>query len=177
MPAFLRKDFKSVNNSAAIKADYRGQTTQVDKILYREERSVYESLNRFHPMIEPMIAWLVETGSPNFVIQYTVNPAARAAINEPPRAFTAPSLPNVREVPVPLIIAPRITKIPQISAAVVNRTIRLPTAVPKTFAASFAPSDQPRNRPPVKKIIIVGSITISYFRKIIIYISMLLDHK
>ena len=177
MLTFLTKDFASVNNSAAIKADNRGQTTQVDKIFNREERSVYESLNRFHPMIEPIIAWLVETGRPNFVIQYTVSPAARAAINEPPMAFTAPSLPNVREVPVPLIIAPRITKIPQISAAVVKRTIRLPTAVPKTLAASFAPSDQPRNRPPVRKIIIAGSVTKSYFRKIILYISMLLDHK
>ncbi|GIT04469.1 MAG: hypothetical protein CM1200mP28_17280 [Deltaproteobacteria bacterium] len=107
MLTLLTKNFASENNSAAIKADSRGQTTQVDKIFNREERSVYESLNRFHPMIEPMIAWLVETGRPNFVIQYTVNPAARAAINEPPRAFTAPSLPNVREVPVPLNFCPK----------------------------------------------------------------------
>jgi hypothetical protein len=104
-----------------------------------------------------MMAWLVETGSPSFVIQRTVNPAANAAMNEPPSAFTAPSLPNVSAAPVPLKKAPRTTNTPQISAAVVNRTIRLPTAVPNTLAASFAPSDQPRKRPLLKNIRTVGS--------------------
>jgi hypothetical protein len=32
-------------------------------------------------------------------------------------------------------------------AAVLNRIILLPTAVPNTFDASLAPSDQPRKRP------------------------------
>jgi hypothetical protein len=40
----------------------------------------------------------------------------------------------------------------QTIAAVLNRTIRVPTAVPKTLAASLAPKDQPRNNPPKRKI-------------------------
>ena len=40
----------------------------------------------------------------------------------------------------------------QMTAAVENRTIRDPTAVPKTFAASLAPNAQPRNKPLVRKI-------------------------
>jgi hypothetical protein len=38
-------------------------------------------------------------------------------------------------------------KMLQHMAAVLNRIILLPTAVPKTFEASLAPSDQPRKRP------------------------------
>jgi hypothetical protein len=34
----------------------------------------------------------------------------------------------------------------------------VPTAVPKTFAASLAPRDQPKNNPPRRKTIIVKSI-------------------
>ena len=41
---------------------------------------------------------------------------------------------------------------------VVKRTMRVPTAVPKTFAASLAPSDQPRNSPLVRKKRTVRSI-------------------
>jgi hypothetical protein len=48
--------------------------------------------------------------------------------------------------------------------------------VPKTFAASLAPSDQPRNRPPDKNISTIGSVTNSSPGKIILYISVLLDH-
>jgi hypothetical protein len=43
--------------------------------------------------------------------------------------------------------APRMTKILQTRAAVLNFTIREPTAVPKTLDASLAPRDQPRNSP------------------------------
>jgi hypothetical protein len=39
------------------------------------------------------------------------------------------------------------TKILATIAAVLNRIIRVPTAVPKILAASFAPNDQPRNNP------------------------------
>ena len=81
-------------------------------------------------------------------------------------AFTAPSLPKVCAAPVPLTNAPRTTNIPQIIAAVVKRTILLPTAVPKTFAASFAPSDQPRKRPLLKKIRTVGSSKTILLKKI-----------
>jgi hypothetical protein len=47
-----------------------------------------------------------------------------------------------------------ITKMLQIMAAVENLTIREPTAVPKTFAASLAPSAHPRKSPLVKNITI-----------------------
>jgi hypothetical protein len=50
------------------------------------------------------------------------------------------------------------TKIPHTIAAVLNRTMRVPTAVPKTLAASLAPRDHPRNNPPRRKTIIVKSI-------------------
>jgi hypothetical protein len=60
------------------------------------------------------------------------------------------------------------TKMAQITAAVTNRTMRLPTAVPKTFAASLEPSDQPRNRPLERKMRIVASMSwcrpVSQFR-------------
>jgi hypothetical protein len=46
----------------------------------------------------------------------------------------------------------------QTTAAVLKRTMRVPTAVPKTFAASFAPKDQPRNNPPKRKIMMEMSI-------------------
>ena len=81
-------------------------------------------------------------------------------------AFTAPSLPKVCAAPVPLTNAPRTTNIPQIMAAVVKRPMRLPTAVPKTLAASFAPSDQPRKRPLLKKIRTVGSSKTILLKKI-----------
>ena len=85
-------------------------------------------------------------------------PAATHAAKAPGNALIAPNLPKVSVVPAPLIIAPRITKTLQIIAALVKLTIRVPTAVPKTFAASLAPSDQPKKRPPNKKIRIVISI-------------------
>ncbi len=83
-------------------------------------------------------------------------------------AFTAPSLPKVCAAPAPLTKAPRTTKIPQIIAAVVKRTMRLPTAVPKTLAASFAPSDQPRKRPLLKKMRTDGSSKIKLYKEKII---------
>jgi hypothetical protein len=43
--------------------------------------------------------------------------------------------------------APKTMKILQQMAAVRNRTILLPTAVPKTLEASLAPRDQPKNKP------------------------------
>jgi len=73
--------------------------------------------------------------------------AERAAMKAPGRVLIEPSLPRVWEAPAPLMTAPRITKMLAIRAAVEKRTIRLPTAVPKTLAASLAPSDQPKKRP------------------------------
>jgi hypothetical protein len=72
-------------------------------------------------------------------------------MNEPPSAFTAPNLPRVWAAPAPLYTAPRITKMLQSAAAVPKRIICVPTAVPKTLEASFAPNDQPRKRPLVRK--------------------------
>ena len=68
-------------------------------------------------------------------------------MNAPAWASTAPSRPSVSVVPAPLITAPRMTNAPHTSAAVVNRIMPVPTAEPKTLAASFAPSDQPRKSP------------------------------
>ena len=78
--------------------------------------------------------------------------AAKAVMNEPGRAFTAPSLPRVCDAPAPLTTAPRITKMEHRIAAVPNLTMRVPTAVPNTLAASLAPRDQPKNRPLQRKI-------------------------
>ena len=85
--------------------------------------------------------------------------AATHAENAPGNALIEPSFPNVSVVPDPLIIAPKITKTLQIIAAVLNCTIRVPTAVPNTLAASFAPKDHPRNSPPRRKTIINNSIS------------------
>jgi len=119
---------------------------------------VEDPVYKFHPTIAPTIACVVDTGNPNLVIIYTDKPAATHAAKAPGSALIEPSLLNVSVVPDPLIIAPNITNKLQTIAAVLNRTIRVPTAVPKTFAASFAPRDQPRNNPPVRKIIVSRSI-------------------
>ncbi len=73
-------------------------------------------------------------------------------MKEPGKALTAPSLPSVCDAPAPLMTAPRITKMLHSRAAVPNFTMRVPTAVPKTLAASFAPSDQPRKSPLHRKM-------------------------
>jgi len=61
-----------------------------------------------------------------------------------------PSAPHVALVPEPEITAPRIKNTLATIAAVLKRTIRVLTAVPKMLEASFAPSDHPRNNPPDK---------------------------
>jgi hypothetical protein len=66
----------------------------------------------------------------------------------------------VCEVPPPEITAPRITKIEQIIAAFRQVTIFVPTAVPKTLAASLAPRAHPKNKPLDKNSKMRGSITI-----------------
>ena len=86
-------------------------------------------------------------------------PAATQAAKAPGSAFMEPNLPKVSVVPAPLMIAPSIIKILHTIAAVLKRTIRVPTAVPKTFAASFAPKDHPRNNPPKRKIMMEMSIS------------------
>tara|TARA_B100002049_G_C15895838_1_gene297794 strand:+ start:314 stop:607 length:294 start_codon:yes stop_codon:yes gene_type:complete len=85
-------------------------------------------------------------------------PAATQAANAPGSALIAPNLPNVSVVPDPLITAPNMINKLQTIAAVLNRTIRVPTAVPKTLAASLDPKDQPRNNPPKRKITIAKSM-------------------
>src|SRR6056300_24445 len=102
---------------------------------------------------------VVETGKPALVIKYTEKPAAIQHAKAPGKALISPSLPIVSVVPAPLITAPRITKILQIIAAVLKLIILVPTAVPKTLAASLAPRDQPKNNPPNKNSMIVSSIS------------------
>ena len=57
--------------------------------------SVGEPTKKFQPIIAPTIACDVDTGILNLVIQYTVTAAARATVNEPPKAVTAPNFPRV----------------------------------------------------------------------------------
>ena len=106
------------------------------------------------------MAWDVETGRPPLVIIKTENPAERAVMKAPGRAEIAPSFPRVSVVPAPENKAPNKTQIEQIMAAVLHDTIFVPTAVPKTLAASLAPRAQPRKSPLDKKIKTKGSIAI-----------------
>ena len=131
-----------------------GHNTHVAKIVVKTLKSVVDPVKRFQPIIAPTIACVVGTGRPNLVIKYTERPATNYATKAPGKALIAPSLPIVSVVPLTLITAPSITKILQTIAAVLKLTILVPTAVPKTFAASLAPKDQPRNRPPSKKKVI-----------------------
>ena len=143
----------------AINPAITGHKTHVPKIVISIFIFVADPVYKFHPTIAPTMACVVETGKPTFVIRYTDNPAATHAANAPGSAFMAPSFPKVSVVPAPLMIAPSITKILHTIAAVLKRTIRVPTAVPKTFAASFAPKDHPRNNPPKRKIMMEMSIS------------------
>ena len=93
------------------------------------------------------MAWDVDTGKPDFVIENTAQAAERAVINAPGNAEIAPSFPSVCVVPAPEITAPSTTNTEQIRAAERQLTILVPTAVPKTFAASLAPSAHPKNKP------------------------------
>ena len=104
----------------------------------------------------------VETGRPALVIAKTERAAESAVIKAPGKAEIAPSLPRVDVVPAPEINAPKTTKIEQIKAADRQVSILVPTAVPKTLAASFAPKDQPKNNPLDKKSRRSGSIIISF---------------
>src|SRR5512134_1335698 len=113
----------------------------------RAPRSVWEWLNQFQPTMAPTMACVVDTGSPTTVMPYTVSPAASATVKAPPNAVTLPKAPRPAVVPLPPTTAPTSTNTAHSTTAVGNRTIRLPTAVPNTLAASLAPSDQPSNRP------------------------------
>ena len=135
-----------------------GHSTHVIKILLKTLRSVALPEKRFQPIIAPTMAWEVETGIPDLVIEYTATAADRAVMNAPAKVEIAPSLPSVWEVPLPDTTAPKMTKIEQTIAAVRQLTIFVPTAVPKTFAASFAPSAQPKNKPLLRKIRTNGSM-------------------
>src|SRR6056297_2773970 len=80
----------------------------------------------------------------------TLKAAAIVTVNAPGRAVISPKRPRVSAAPAPAYTAPAITAMLETAAARVKRTIRVATAVPKTLAASLAPSDHPRNRPPDK---------------------------
>ena len=128
-----------------------GQIAQVRTIFVKAVVSVSDLEKKFQPMIAPTIAWEVDTGYPIRVIKYTLAAAAKATMNAPAMAFTEPSFPNVCDAPAPLITAPSMINKLQNMAAVRKRIILVPTAVPKTLDASFAPSDHPRNSPLVRK--------------------------
>ena len=114
-------------------------------------KSVGDPVKKFQPIIPPMTACDVETGSCAFVMKVTARPTANATEKLPARAFTEPSSFIVFVVHPPLITEPSITKIPAMMAAVLNLTIFETTAVPKTFTAWLAPNDQPRKSPLVMK--------------------------
>ncbi len=77
------------------RAPSTGPVIHVATIFERVAGSVLFPVKRFHPIIAPTIAWVVETGRENFVIMYTVMAEVRARVKEPPIALTAPSLPRV----------------------------------------------------------------------------------
>ena len=66
-------------------------------------------------------------------------------------ALTEPKLFNVALVPPPAKTAPITINKQDVAATVLNLSILLPTAVPKMLAASLAPSDQPKNKPLLRK--------------------------
>ena len=149
-----------LNNVTAMIADRTGQMIQVLRILVNVLVSVGFPENKFQPMIAPTIACDVDTGKPDLVIEYTAKAADSAVIKAPGKAEIAPSLPSVWVVPPPEISAPRMMKMEQMIAAVRHLTILVPTAVPNTFAASFAPKAQPRNNPLDRNISIRGSMMV-----------------
>ena len=142
----------SGNKIAAIIPARIGHSTQVRTTLPIMFRSVGAPLQRFHPTRAPTTAWLVDTGNPRRVMNKTVSPALMLAVQASARLSMAASLPRVSVGPAPLITAPRITPRLQRAAADANRSIRVPTAVPNTLAASLAPRAQPKNSPPPRKI-------------------------
>ena len=105
-------------------------------------------MKRFQPTIAPTIDWEIETGRLFFERKRTTaRPAASATTNAPAGASIEPRRPRVFEVPCAPATAPITTKNAATHAAVRNRTILVPTAVPKMLAPSFAPRDQPRKIP------------------------------
>ena len=147
----------------ANRAPRTGPDTQVITIFERVPESVVFPVKRFHPIIAPTIAWVVDTGIENLVIAYTVSAAASARVKDPPIAFTPPSLPSVPDVPDPCKTAPRITAADAIIAARRKLIILDPTAEPKMFEASLAPNDQPRKSPLVRKNRIMLLVAFSPF--------------
>jgi hypothetical protein len=112
-----------------------GESTQLDTILLSDSRSVGDPVKIFQPMIPPITACDVETGSLIFVIAVTEIPTARATEKLPASALIEPSSLIVFVVPAPLITEPSTTKSPPMIAAVRNFTIFETTAVPNTFTA------------------------------------------
>src|SRR5690554_5386443 len=82
----------------------------------------------------------------------TVTAAQRERTNAPGSWSMTPSAPSPCEAPLPAITAPNVMNRQLMIAAVLKRTILVPTAVPKIFAASLAPRDHPMNRPLERKI-------------------------
>ena len=72
-----------------------GLITQLINILKSEDKSVGVPVNKFQPIIAPITACEVETGSLAFVIQVIEIPTARATVKLPAIAFIPPRLFNV----------------------------------------------------------------------------------
>jgi hypothetical protein len=146
----------------AITPDKIGQMIQVLSIFVKTTLSVGLFEKKFHPIIAPTIAWDVETGKPARVIENTASAADNAVMKAPGKAEIAPNFPSVWVVPAPEITAPRTTNNEQMIAADRQLSILVPTAVPNTFAASFAPSAQPKNKPLDRNKRTRGSNSISF---------------
>jgi hypothetical protein len=86
-----------------------------------------------------------ETGNPILVINVTEIAAAREAIEAVQIVCELSSLIVSRPLEPPTR-APNKMKPADISVATLNLTIPLLTVVPKTFEASLAPRDQPKNK-------------------------------
>ena len=93
----------------------------------------------------------IDTLKPDFSIKNTANADDKDTENAAGRALMLPKSFKVSAVFCPLMTEPRAIKILAIVAATEKRSIFVPTAVPKMLEASFAPNDQPKNKPLDKK--------------------------
>src|SRR3989338_3069341 len=134
----------------AVAAARIGEATQVRRTIRsdcRLESLIPFSSKRRKPIMAPTTACEVETGNPNLVIPAIAMAAAKETLNAQLNVSICPKLPNVSMAAGPFTNPPRTMKSEANLTAVEKRTICEVTAVPKTLAASFAPKDQPRNKP------------------------------
>ena len=136
-----------IYNSTAIAPEITGQRIHDAQIFAKVSVSVGLWLYTFQPIIPPTIACEIETLMPDFSIIKTASAEDSDTVNAAGSVLTSPSAFRVSAVFCPLTTAPKTKKIQAITAAVVKRSILVPTAVPKIFDASLAPKDHPRKSP------------------------------